>query len=209
MAMNTHVPTGEVEGKYREHGIVCRLKDTNGFIRFRCCLLYWTRRLLITLPVHCSRPRPHLGRLFFHFKYVRCESGWKPSMLEIGSEVSYIVCQEGSRMFAADVVLLPKGTIVQESEVEGHFKGHIIKPATAPTPDDHREDGLIGYTDDDGIEQKAFYGHHHVTRVISSDKETIVLVDRWRIKTSLWMKGMKCSFVSIVRSIDRKVEPWI
>jgi len=142
LAMKEHAAmSGEAEGKYREHGIVCRLKDTNGFI---------------------SRPRPHLGRLFFHFKYVRSEGGWKPSMLDLGSEVSYIVCHEGSRMFAADVVMLPKGTIVQESKVEGTFKGHVIKPATAPAPEDHREDGLIGYTDDDGIEQKAYYGHHSV-----------------------------------------------
>lgn len=83
-------------------------------------------------------------------------------MLQLGSEVSYVVCQEGSRMFAADVVPLPKGSILQELEVEGSFKGHVIKPATAPALDPPREDGLIGYTDNDGIEQKAYYGHHNV-----------------------------------------------
>lgn len=33
-ALEEHTPPStEMEGKYREHGIVCRLKDTNGFIR--------------------------------------------------------------------------------------------------------------------------------------------------------------------------------
>lgn len=42
-----------------------------------------------------------------------------PTKLEVGSEVSYIVCREGNRMFAADVVVLEPGTLTKETEVEG------------------------------------------------------------------------------------------
>jgi len=69
-------------------------------------------------------------------------------------------------MFAADVVVLRPGTISRETEVPGTLRGHIIKPATAPAPDGHPDDGLIGYTDEDGTEQKAFYGHHNVLSLL-------------------------------------------
>ncbi|CAD7695418.1 unnamed protein product [Ostreobium quekettii] len=131
----------EMQSSTREEGIVARLKDTNGFI---------------------NRPRPHLGRIFFHFKYLRpTEGGGTISRLEIGTEVSYVVCREGGRMFAADVELMPKGTIVQEVELEGHVKGRVIKPALSQ-PSDVREDGIVGYVDEEGHEQRCYYGNHQV-----------------------------------------------
>ncbi|CAD7695113.1 unnamed protein product [Ostreobium quekettii] len=134
---------GDMDGQSstREQGIVARLKDTNGFI---------------------NRPRPHLGRIFFHFKYLRpIEGGGAISKLEIGTEVSYVVCREGGRMFAADVELLPKGTIVQEVALEGHVRGRVMKPALSQ-PSDVREDGIVGYVDDAGHEQRCYYGSHQV-----------------------------------------------
>lgn len=85
-----------------------------------------------------SRPRPYLGRLFFHFKYVRSDIDAAPTKLEIGSEVSYIVCREGNRMFAADVVVLEGGTITKESPVEGislHTIHACVKKICSPTVD--------------------------------------------------------------------------
>ncbi|GMH35324.1 hypothetical protein BSKO_03192 [Bryopsis sp. KO-2023] len=170
------------DGEYREHGIVNRLKDTNGFI---------------------SRPRPYLGRLFFHFKYVRSDESGGPTKLEIGSEVSYIVCREGNRMFAADVVVLKAGTITQESKVEGTFKGRIIRPAVAPAPEDNREDGIIGYFDGD-TDQRAFYGHHNV------DDQAVPLDERdeveFEIFRQVYRKEARAVKVKLLEKAPEKTE---
>lgn len=130
----------EGQSSTREEGIVARLKDTNGFI---------------------SRPRPHLGRIFFHFKYLRSIEGGAISKLEIGTEVSYVVCREAGRMFAADVEILDRGTVVQEEELQGRVTGRVIKPALSQ-PSEDKEDGMVGYVDVEGQEQRCFYGSHQV-----------------------------------------------